>query len=106
MKSIIISNFQPILVGKLFEQVKLNQYTKFLYYHFQNLPNSESNRNKNTDQESISFDFVSDHVDRYSVSQESINYRQSIIFEEVEDFIENIMELTSPSGYHFPNGLK
>lgn len=98
MKSIIISNFKPILVGKLFEQVKLNQYTKFLYYHFQNLPNS--------DKESVSFEVVSDQVDKYSVSQENINYRQSIIFEEVEDFIENIMEVTSPLEYHFPSGFE
>jgi alkylresorcinol/alkylpyrone synthase len=106
MKSIIISNFHPILVGKLFEQEKLNQYTKFLYFHFQNLPESNSSGSGVIEDKSVSFKFISDHVDKYSVSSESINYRQSIIFEEVEDFIDNIMEVTSPAGYHFPNGFE
>jgi predicted naringenin-chalcone synthase len=103
MKSIIISNFHPILVGKLLDQKKLNQYTKFLYYHFQNLPESDI---PGSDEEKISFQSISDHVDKYSVSPESINSRQSIIFEEVEGFIENIMDVTSPSEYHFPNGFE
>lgn len=106
MKSIIISNFHPILVGKLFEQAKLNQYTKLLYYHFQNLPKSDGTRNEGNNDGSVSFESVSDQVDKYSVSPENINYRQSIIFEEVEDFIENIMEVTSPSEYHFPVGFE
>lgn len=106
MKNIIISNFHPILVGKLFEQEKLNQYTKFLYYHFQNLPKSDSTENDGINHETVSFEFISDQVDKYSVSPESINSRQSIIFEEVEDFIENIMDITSPSDYHFPSGFE
>lgn len=106
MKNIIISNFHPILVGKLFEQEKLNQYTKFLYYHFQNLPKSDSTGNDGINHETVSFEFISDQVDKYSVSPESINSRQSIIFEEVEDFIENIMDITSPSDYHFPSGFE
>jgi alkylresorcinol/alkylpyrone synthase len=106
MKNIILSNFHPVLVGKLFDQAKLNQYTKFLYYHFQNLPKSDSTRSDVADQETVSFEFISDHVDKYSISPESINYRQCIIFEEVEDFIENIMSITSPSEYHFPNGFE
>lgn len=106
MKSIIISNFHPVLVGKLFEQKKLNQYTKFLYYHFQNLPKTNGASVENIDEELVSFKFISDQVDKYSVSPDSINSRQSIIFEEVEDFIENIMEITSPSEYHFPLGFE
>ncbi|HEU4789961.1 MAG TPA: 3-oxoacyl-[acyl-carrier-protein] synthase III C-terminal domain-containing protein [Flavobacterium sp.] len=106
MKSIIISNFHPILVGKLFDQKKLNQYTKFLYYHFQNLTKLDNLENGSLEEESVSFKFISDQVDKYSVSAESINSRQSIIFEEVEDFIENIMETTSPLEYHFPVGFE
>jgi alkylresorcinol/alkylpyrone synthase len=106
MKNIIISNFHPILVGKLFDQTKLNQYTKFLYYHFQNLPKLDSNKSNSMEQETVSFKFISDQVNKYSISPESINCRQSIIFEEVEDFIENIMEVTSPAEYHFPNGFE
>lgn len=106
MKNIIISNFHPILVGKLFDQQKLNQYTKFLYYHFQNLTKLDNLGNVDIDEESVSFKFISDQVDKYSVSAESINSRQSIIFEEVEDFIEKIMEVTSPSEYHFPVGFE
>lgn len=106
MKSIIISNFHPILVGKLFDQQKLNQYTKFLYYHFQNLTRLDNLGNVSIDEESVSFNFISDQVDKYSVSAESINSRQSIIFEEVEDFIEKIMEVTSPLEYHFPTGFE
>jgi len=54
----------------------------------------------------VNFKFISDQVDKYSVFSESINFRQSIIFEEVADFIDNIMEVTSPFGYHFPNGFE
>jgi alkylresorcinol/alkylpyrone synthase len=106
MKSIIISNFSPILVGKLFEQEKLNQYTKFLYYHFQNLREHNSGESGFVDNESVNFKYISDQVDKYSVSSENINFRQSIIFEEVEDFIDNIMQITSPSDYHFPTGFE
>ncbi|MFV8393509.1 3-oxoacyl-[acyl-carrier-protein] synthase III C-terminal domain-containing protein [Flavobacterium sp. LB2P6] len=106
MKSVILANFHPILVGKLIDQKKLNQYTKFLYYHFQNLPKSGVAGNGAFDDEPITFEFISDQVDKYAVSSENINCRQSIIFEEVEDFIEHIMEVTSPSGYHFPAGFE
>jgi alkylresorcinol/alkylpyrone synthase len=106
MKSVILSNFHPILVGKLIDQKKLNQYTKFLYYHFQNLPKSGVTGNGAFDNEPITFELISDQVDKYAVSSENINSRQSIIFEEVEDFIEHIMEVTSPSGYHFPAGFE
>ena len=106
MKSIIISNFHPILVCKLLEQEKLNQYTKFLYYHFQNLPKSENAGIGTIDEEFVNFKFISDQVDKYSVSPDSINSRQCIIFEEVEDFINNIMEITSPLEYHFPTGFE
>jgi len=41
-------------------------------------------------------------VDKYSVSSENINNRQLLIFEEVENFIENEMDVTLPSNYHFP----
>jgi len=106
MKSVILANFHPILVGKLIDQKKLNQYTKFLYYHFQNLPKSNVTANGTFDDEPITFDFISDQVDKYAVSSENINKRQSIIFEDVEDFIEDIMEVTSPAGYHFPAGFE
>jgi alkylresorcinol/alkylpyrone synthase len=106
MKSVVISNFHPILVGKLFDQAKLNQYTKFLYYHFQNLPKSDGASVETIDEELVNFKFISDQVDKYSVSPDNINSRQSIIFEEVEDFIENIMEVVSPSEYHFPLGFE
>ncbi|MFL9832007.1 3-oxoacyl-[acyl-carrier-protein] synthase III C-terminal domain-containing protein [Flavobacterium sp. ST-87] len=104
MKSIILSNFHPISVGKLFEQKKLNQYTKFLYYHFQNTP--VAMRSHEINEEKVSFDFISDQVDKYSVSSESISKRQIIIFEEVKEFIEKIMEVTSPVDYHFPEGFE
>ncbi|MEN9910314.1 MAG: hypothetical protein RLZZ540_3473 [Bacteroidota bacterium] len=107
MKSIILSNFHPILVGKLFEQEKLNQYTKFLYYHFQNIPKLETiGSSGKIEDELVNFQFISDQVDKYSVSSESISNRQIIIFEEVKDFIENIMKVTSPLDYHFPDGFE
>lgn len=107
MKSIILSNFHPILVGKLFEQEKLNQYTKFLYYHFQNIQKLETvGSSGKIEDELVSFEFISDQVDKYSVSSESISRRQIIIFEEVKDFIENIMKVTSPLDYHFPDGFE
>jgi predicted naringenin-chalcone synthase len=102
MKNVIISNFHPILAGKLIDQKKLNQYAKFLYYHFQNSPKSDSAGSDGMDDETVSFEFISDQVDKYSVSPESINRRQLLIFEEVENFIENEMDITLPSKYHFP----
>ncbi|MFV5685513.1 3-oxoacyl-[acyl-carrier-protein] synthase III C-terminal domain-containing protein [Flavobacterium sp. GB2R13] len=104
MKRVILSNFHPILVGKLIDQTKLNQYTKFLYYHFQNLPQSDVSGSDGV--EPVSFESISDHVDKYSVSSESINSRQILIFEEVENFIENEMDITLPSEYHFPVGFE
>lgn len=107
MKSIILSNFHPILVGKLFEQDKLNQYTKFLYYHFQNIPKLKTIESSGKiEDELVSFEFISDQVDKYSVSSESISRRQIIVFEGVKDFIENIMKVTSPLDYHFPDGFE
>lgn len=105
MKSVIISNFKPILVGKLFDQTKLNQYTKFLYHHFQNLPTLAGEENDKTDSNPNSFQEISDQVDKYSVSSESINRRQVLIFEDVEDFIENKMDSTLPSDYVLPSSL-
>ncbi|MFV8328391.1 3-oxoacyl-[acyl-carrier-protein] synthase III C-terminal domain-containing protein [Flavobacterium sp. ZS1P14] len=104
MKSVILSNFHPILVGKLLDQTKLNQYTKFLYYHFQNTPHSDVSGSDGV--ERVSFESISDHVDKYSVSSESINSRQILIFEDVENFIENEMDITLPSEYHFPAGFE
>lgn len=107
MKSIILSNFHPVTVGQLFDQEKLNQYTKFLYYHFQNSPGLGTVESSDqVKDEKVSFDFISDQVDKYSVSSENISSRQIIIFEEVKDFIEKIMEVTSPMEYHFPDGFE
>lgn len=105
MKSIIISNFKPILVGKLFDQQKLNQYTKFLYHHFQNLAVTNEVVDDEIQMVPSSFDEISNQVDKYSIPSESINKRQVLIFEEVEDFIENKIDTTSPSDYHFPSSL-
>ncbi|MFD2890451.1 3-oxoacyl-[acyl-carrier-protein] synthase III C-terminal domain-containing protein [Flavobacterium chuncheonense] len=103
MKTAILSNFHPILVGKLIEQTKLNQYTKFLYHHFQNHPLVISNE---SDDDKITFDYVSDQVDRYAVSSGNINQRQVLIFDEVEDFITNKMKDTDPRKYEFPVGFE
>lgn len=102
MKKIIISNFHPILVGNLINQTKLNQYTKFLYHHFQNHPILESSGNLYEDEEDVSFETVSNHVDKYAIGYENINSRQVLIFEEIESFIENDMVNTRPSDYIFP----
>ncbi|WPR72921.1 3-oxoacyl-[acyl-carrier-protein] synthase III C-terminal domain-containing protein [Flavobacterium sp. NG2] len=106
MKKVILSNFHPIQVGKLIDQAKLNQYTKFLYYHFQNLPQIEKAESEEITNEAVSFDFISDHVDKYTVSRENINSRQCIIFEGVEDFIDTIFDVSSPSEYRFPKGFE
>ncbi|GIZ09824.1 3-oxoacyl-[acyl-carrier-protein] synthase III C-terminal domain-containing protein [Flavobacterium sp. UMI-01] len=103
MKTIILSNFHPVQVCKLINQEKLNEYTKYLYYHFQNL--SEGEIPSSTD-ELVSFDYISEQVNKYSVSSEGIRSRQCIIFEGVEDFIERIFEVSSPSVYHFPKGFE
>lgn len=104
MKNIIISNFHPILVGNLINQTKLNQYTKFLYHHFQNHPIKESIGvfEQEEGDEIISFETVSAHVDKYAIGFENINSRQALIFEEVESFIENDMQNISPKEYIFP----
>lgn len=106
MKSIIISNFKPILVGKLVEQQKLNQYTKFLYHHFQNLAVLSETGNNEMQIEPNSFDVISKQVDKYSIPPENINKRQILIFEEVEDFLENEMDYTAPLDYDFPSNLE
>jgi alkylresorcinol/alkylpyrone synthase len=105
MKSVIISNFKPILVGKLIDQEKLNQYTKFLYHHFQNLPNVAKKEKDNSSSEPNSFELISEQVDKYSVAAESISKRQVLIFEEVQDFIENKMDTALPSDYQLPSEL-
>lgn len=105
MKNIIIANFHPILVGNLINQTKLNQYTKFLYHHFQNHPVKENSNYFDEDEENdevVSFKTVSDNVDKYAIGYENINSRQVLIFEEVESFIENEMQHLSPSEYIFP----
>lgn len=105
MKSIIISNFKPVLVGNLIDQQKLNQYTKFLYHHFQTKPTLVSAGEDDNIEETNSFEVISAQVDKYSVPAENINQRQILIFEEVEDFIENKMDETLPSEYEFPASL-
>ena len=105
MKNIIISNFKPVFVGKLIDQQKLNQYTKFLYHHFQTKPILVGSVDDEFMEESNSFDVISDQVDKYSVPAENINKRQILIFEEVEHFIENEMHETLPSDYQFPESL-
>ena len=104
-KNVILSNFQPILVGKLTDQQKLNQYTKFLYHHFQNQPSLAVTGDDELDDISISFEFISDQVDKYSVSPENINQRQILIFEEVDEFIEDKMSSTLPSEYQLPKSF-
>ncbi|TGD59229.1 3-oxoacyl-[acyl-carrier-protein] synthase III C-terminal domain-containing protein [Flavobacterium humi] len=104
-KNVILSNFQPILVGKLTDQQKLNQYTKFLYHHFQNQPSLAVTGDDELDDISVSFEFISDQVDKYSVSPENIHQRQILIFEEVDQFIEEKMESTLPSEYQLPKSF-
>ncbi|MET3019312.1 3-oxoacyl-[acyl-carrier-protein] synthase III C-terminal domain-containing protein [Flavobacterium hydatis] len=101
-KKIILFNFQPILVGKLIDQRKLNQYTKFLYHHFQNQSNLAI---AGETEVSTSFEFVSEQVNRYSISPEHISQRQILIFEEVEQFINAEMDGVSHLDYQFPNSL-
>ena len=105
MKSIIISNFKPILVGKLIDQQKLNQYTKFLYHHFQNLAVPIETLIDEEQIEPNSFEEISNQVDKYSIPSQNINKRQILIFEEVEDFLENQMDNTAPLDYDFPSNL-
>ncbi|GAA4296942.1 3-oxoacyl-[acyl-carrier-protein] synthase III C-terminal domain-containing protein [Aestuariibaculum suncheonense] len=96
MNAIILSNFHPILVGKLINQNFINQYTKFLYHFFQN---TKANK-------TITFKDVSDHVDRYAVSSANIEKRQVLLFDEIEHFIVNEMADTDPSKYIFPVGFE
>ncbi|UKM66398.1 hypothetical protein GSB9_02988 [Flavobacteriaceae bacterium GSB9] len=105
MKNIIISNFHPILAGKLISQDKLNQYTKFLYYHYQNHPVLVAEGNID-EKEPIFFEEVSEHVDKYAVSSNNIAKRQVLLFDEIESFIVNEMEYTEPWDYIFPVGFE
>ncbi|MCC9073789.1 hypothetical protein LNQ49_19590 [Flavobacterium sp. F-65] len=101
-KKIILFNFKPILVGKLIDQRKLNQYTKFLYHHFQNQPVFSL---IGEEEIATSFEFISDQVNKYSISPENISQRQILIFEEVAQFIENEMDSVSHLDYQFPDNL-
>ncbi|MFL1013684.1 3-oxoacyl-[acyl-carrier-protein] synthase III C-terminal domain-containing protein [Flavisericum labens] len=105
MKNIIISNFHPILAGKLISQDKLNQYTKFLYYHYQNHPVLVAEGNLDQ-KEPLFFEEVSEHVDKYAVSSNNIAKRQVLLFDEIEPFIVNDMEYTEPWDYIFPVGFE
>ena len=105
MKNIIISNFHPILAGKLINQEKLNQYTKFLYYHYQNQPVLVGEGN-GYEKEPLFFEEVSEHVDKYAVSSNNIAKRQVLLFDEIESFIVNDMEYTEPWDYIFPVGFE
>ena len=89
MKNIIISNFHPILVGNLINQSKLNQYTKFLYHHFQNHPVRQSTGYFEEEEENenlVSFNVVSDHVDKYAISHANINSRQVLILKKLRAY--------------------
>jgi predicted naringenin-chalcone synthase len=99
MKSTVIFNFHPIVLGKLIDQTKLNQYTKFLYYHFQNLHSFSMAVNDDAIEETTSFEYISDQVDKYAIPSGSINKRQILIFDEVEKFIETEMANTPLSKY-------
>lgn len=104
MKSIILSNFHPIFVGKLIDQTLINQYTKFLYHHFQNHPVNLREGSLGSE-DVISFKSVSSHVDKYAISSANIEKRQVLLFDGVESFIVNEMENTKPSDYVFPDGF-
>lgn len=99
---IILYNFKPVLVGRLFDQKKLNKYTKFLYHHLQN-QNALSVAGDNDT--TLSYEFVSNQVDKYAISPENINQRQTLLFDEIEQFIENKMEDTSINDYELPHSL-
>lgn len=99
---IILYNFQPVLVGRLFDQKKLNKYTKFLYYHLQNQNGLSVAGNNDT---TVDYEFVSQQVDKYAISPENINQRQTLLFQEIEQFIENEMEDASINDYLLPNNL-
>jgi len=100
MESVVIFNFHPILIGPLIDQDKLNHYTKYLYYYYQNLE-FENHHHKKSDK-APSFDHISEQVDKYSISPDSINKRQVLIFDQVADFIENRMENTPLLEYPLP----
>jgi predicted naringenin-chalcone synthase len=102
MKSTVIFNFHPIVLGKLMDQSKLNQYTKFLYYHFQKL----HTQSLAGDNQLMEFDEVSEQVDKYGIPSENISKRQILIFDEVEKFIETKMNGTPFSAYPLPACLE
>lgn len=102
-KNIILFNFQPILIGKLIDQRKLNQYIKFFYHYFQN-QSVLSHVGENTI--NTSFECISDQVDKYCISAENISQRQILIFDAVAEFIENEMENVSYLKYQVPEFLK
>ncbi|WP_370476089.1 3-oxoacyl-[acyl-carrier-protein] synthase III C-terminal domain-containing protein [Tamlana flava] len=105
MNDIILSNFHPILVGKLINQGLINQYTKFLYHFFQNFK-LQREKHLELDKEGISFGEVSDHVNKYAIPFKNIEKRQILLFDEIESFIVNDMENTIPSNYVFPKGFE
>lgn len=104
--NVILTNFQPILVGKLIDQKKINIYTKFLYHHFQNISELVSLGDDN-ESEMISnqYEIISANVDKYSISPENISKRQLLLFEEVYDFIENNINDTDLSDFKLPQIL-
>lgn len=103
-KNLILGNFKPILLGNLLDQHLLNKYTKFLYYKYSQ--NAEKVLINEYNDDDISYDFISQQVDKYSVSQNHINKRQILLFQEIEDFITNQIEYTKLTEYPIPENFK
>ena len=103
-KNTILSNFKPILVGKLVDQKLLNAYMGFMYEKFQVQNESKLvavGDNQNFENEECK-SLISALVEKYAVSSEYINKRQILLFDELNDFIENEMESTPVSDYPLP----
>ena len=103
-KNLILTDFKPILLGKLIDQNLLNQYTKFLYYKF----NKEAKKAvmiTDLDETQFSYDFISQQVEKYAVNAQHINQRQILLFQEMESFIIDDMKSSSISDYPLPQNF-
>lgn len=101
-KNVILSNFQPIIIGTLFRQNQLNEYMKNIYLHYQ----KKSNLISMGDEDSSIEKEISKMVDKYAVSPDFISNRQILLFEEIKEVVNSNQMFYNENGMILPNNFE
>ena len=102
-KSLILTDFKPIIISKKLNQEQLNQYTKYLYW-LSSVASVEqlSYAGDYEDDFKENLALVSSTVDKYAVRYEKINRREILVFEDVATFITKHMKDTAFEEFPVP----